>query len=68
LSHKLQGRRKRPWVAAKDDFIIDCFETRTDAEITLSQFVGQKIPPKYNWTFAQVYEGWKAEHYRDLKS
>lgn len=66
--YKLKGNRSRPWVAAQGRLILDYYETRKDAEIALSQFIGQKVPLKYNWTFIQVYEGWKAEHFRDLKS
>lgn len=66
--YKLKGHRRRPWIAEKDGVPIGYFETKSEAEDALNPFVRQKVPVKYNWTFRQVYEGWNAEHFRDLKS
>lgn len=64
--YKLQGRRKRPWVAAKNKVIIGYFETRTAALEALNKLAGRTIDEAYNMTFSQVFEAWKAEHYRDV--
>lgn len=64
--YKLQGRRSRPWVAAKAGLIIGYYEKKSSALDALSQLQGQKISEIYNWTFAQVYEAWKKEHFRDI--
>lgn len=64
--YKLQGRRHRPWVAAKNKIIIGYFETKTSALETLNRLAGQDLDARYNMTFADVFKAWKAEHYRDI--
>jgi len=64
--YKLQGRRKRPWVAAKNKTIIGYYETKTAALEALGKLVGKDITERYNMTFSEVFEEWKVEHYRDL--
>lgn len=64
--YKLQGRRTRPWVAAKDNTIIGYFEKKTAALEALARLQGRSIDEIYNWTFKQVYAAWKDEHFRDI--
>lgn len=64
--YKLQGRRTRPWVAAKDKTIIGYYDKKTAALEALSRLQGRNIGEVYNWTFSQVYEEWKAEHFREI--
>lgn len=64
--YKLQGRRKRPWVAAKNTVIIGYYETKTAALDALSRLAGRSIEERYNMTFAEVFEAWKLEHYKEL--
>lgn len=64
--YKLQGRRKRPWVAAKNKVIIGYFETKTAALDTLSRLAGRSLDERYNMTFSDVFEAWKLEHYKEL--
>lgn len=64
--YKLQGRRTRPWVAAKGKTIIGYFGKKTAALEALARLQGRSIDEVYNWTFSQVYEAWKDEHFRDI--
>lgn len=64
--YKLQGRRTRPWVAAKGKTIIGYFDKKTAALEALARLQGRSIDEIYNWTFKQVYVAWKDEHFRDI--
>lgn len=41
--YKLQGRRKRPWVAAKNKVVIGYYETKTAALEALNRLTGRSI-------------------------
>ena len=64
--YKLQGRRTRPWVAAKGKTIIGNYDKKTAALDALALLQVRSIDEIYNWTFKQVYEAWKDEHFRDI--
>lgn len=64
--YKLAGHRKRPWVAMKNRVIIGYYPTKKDAIETLEQLAGRDINERYNMTFADVYNAWKAEHYQEI--
>lgn len=64
--YKLQGRRRRPWVAAKGKVIIGYYERKTDALEALDHLAGKALTERYNMTFAQVFDEWKGEHYKDI--
>ena len=64
--YKLQGRRRRPWVAAKRRVVLGCYDTKTAAMEALERMAAMDVSEKYNMTFAQVFEAWKEEHYRDI--
>lgn len=64
--YKLSGRRKRPWVAAKNRITIGYCETRTEALLALEHVSGKKLTEQYNMTFKDVFEGWKEEHYKTV--
>ena len=64
--YKLQGRRRRPWVAAKNKTIIGYYETKTAALEAINRLTGRSLDERYNMTFAEVYEAWKAEHYKEI--
>ena len=53
--YKLQGRRTRPWVAAKGKTIIGYYDKKTAALEALARLQGRSIDDIYNWTFKQVY-------------
>ena len=64
--YKLQGRRSRPWVAAKNKVVIGYYERKTDALEALERLSGRSLDERYNMTFQEVYENWKEEHYREI--
>ena len=64
--YKLQGRRKRPWVAAKNKVVIGYYERKTDALEALERLSGKELTERYNMTFAEVFQEWSEEHYKTL--
>lgn len=64
--YKLQGRRSRPWVAAKGKVIVGYYAKKTAALDALARLQGRNIDEIYNWTFSQVYEAWKDVHFREI--
>lgn len=64
--YKLQGRRRRPWAASKNRTIIGYYETKTAALEALNRLTGRSLDERYNMTFADVFEAWKQEHYKEL--
>lgn len=64
--YKLQGRRSRPWVAAKGKVIIGYYAKKTEALEALERLTGKDLTERYNMTFAEVFEDWKAEHYKEI--
>lgn len=65
---KLSGRRRKPWMARKNDIFIGTYETKTEALEALAKHMGKTMPERYNYTFEDVYKEWSAEHFRKLKS
>ena len=64
--YKLSGRRRKPWVAARSHVVIGYYETKTAATEALNKLTGRDISERYNLTFAEVFNEWKKEHYREL--
>ena len=64
--YKLSGRRRKPWAAARAGILIGSYATRTEALEALERTQGTDIGERYNMTFAQVFQLWSAEHYRDI--
>ena len=64
--YRLQGRRSRPWVAAKNKVIVGYYPTKKDAVEALGRLSGQSLTERYNMTFAEVFEAWSAEHYHEV--
>ena len=63
---KLSGNRSKPWVARKSGVCIGTFATRAEAQKALERLTDVDINDKYNMTFRQVYDRWKAEHSREI--
>lgn len=63
---KLSGNRKRPWIARKNDVYIGSYETRAEAQKALDRLTDTTVTEKFNMTFAQVYERWAAEKWREV--
>lgn len=64
--YKLSGRRSRPWAVKKDGVYIGYYATKTAALEALGKLMGATISEKYNWSFAEVYDGWSREHFKDV--
>lgn len=64
--YKLHGRRTRPWVAAKNKVVIGYYSKKTDALEALERLTGKDLNERYNMTFAQVFQEWKTEHYKEI--
>lgn len=64
--YKLSGRRKAPWVAAKNKVVIGYYERKTDALDALERINGKSLTDRYNMTFAEVFDAWKTEHYKEI--
>lgn len=65
-AYKLHGRRKRPWVAAKNKVVIGYYETKTAALEALNRLSGRSLDERYNMTFEDVFMAWKEEHYKTI--
>lgn len=63
---KLSGKRRKPYEARKNGVTLGTFATRAEAEQALARLTDVDLNDKYNLTFAQVYERWKAEHEREI--
>lgn len=66
--YRLSGKRRRPWVAAKGKVVIDYYEKKSDAQDALNALTNKPITDRYNMTFEKIYEAWKAEHFKGMKS
>ena len=64
--YRLQGRRQRPWVAAKNRVIIGYYAKKTEALEALERLSGVDLSERYNMTFSQVFDAWKQEHYQEI--
>lgn len=64
--YKNTGRRRKPWVAVRNKVLIGSFTTKAEALEALGRLVDRDITDKYNMTFADVFQAWREEHYKDL--
>lgn len=63
---KLSGNRTKPWLSRRNGVSIGTYATRTEAQKALERVTDATITEKYNMTFTQVYEAWKAIHWRNI--
>lgn len=64
--YKLQGRRRKPWVAAKNKTIIGYYEKKSEALEALEKLSGKPLSERYNMTFEDIFREWSNEHYRKV--
>lgn len=64
--YRLQGRRSRPWVASKNKIIVGYYAKKSEALDALERLSGKDLTERYNMTFSDVFNEWKAEHYREI--
>lgn len=64
--YKLSGKRRKPWVAAKNKIIIGYFETKTAALEALNAIGTQDLSDWYNITLREIFERWKAQAWQEL--
>ncbi len=60
--YKLSGRRRRPWVAAKNKVIF----SKSAGLEALSKLAGVNPNDRYNMTFEQIFTEWSAEHFKTI--
>lgn len=65
---KLSGNRSKPWMARRNGVCIGTYSTRAAAQKALERITDATITEKYNMTFKQVYEAWKAVHEREIST
>lgn len=67
---RLTGRRKKPWVAliskGGKQIPIGYFDKRTDALNALNAVSPDSISERYNQTIEDIYNDWKALHFKGL--
>lgn len=57
--YRLSGRRRSPWVAAKNKKIIGYFEKRSEALLALSKTQGKSLPEMFNSTVFDILQRWQ---------
>lgn len=65
---KLSGNRAKPWIARRNGVCIGTYATRAEAQKALERVTDATITERYNMTFKQVYEAWKAVHQRKVSA
>lgn len=55
-----------PGVGKERIVVIGYYERKTDALDALERLNGKSLTERYNMTFAEVFEAWKAEHYKEI--
>lgn len=63
---KLSGNRAKPWLARRNGVTVGTYATRTEAQKALERLTDATVNEKYNLTFTEVYEAWKAIHERKV--
>ena len=63
---KLSGHRAKPYLARKNDIPIGTYKTYVEAQRALDKLSEQDVTEKFNLSFAQIYDKWKPEHFREI--
>ena len=72
--YKLQGRRRKPWVAAitsyknniRKTIIIGYYATEKEASLVLAKTDLKNIPTDFNSTLEEIYKAWSRTHFVDI--
>lgn len=64
--YKRSDMKHTPWVAAKNKVVIGYFDTKAAAYEALERLAGKDVDERYNMTFADVYDAWRAEYFGDI--
>ena len=63
---RLSGNRAKPWLARRNGVSIGTYATRSEAQKALERLTDVNVTEKFNMTFQQIYDTWKAEHERTV--
>lgn len=61
-----RGAGESPGRLLKTGPSLGYYETKTAALEALNRLAGRSLDDRYNMTFADVFEAWKLEHYKEL--
>lgn len=61
---KLEGNRKKPWMARRGNILIGTYATRAAAEKALDRLTDIPVTDRFNLTFREIYELWLPVHSR----
>lgn len=64
--YKKSGNRSKPWIVEKNHVTMSTHATYAEAQRALEALQEVDVSEKTNWTFQQVYEAWKPEHFREV--
>lgn len=64
--YKKSGTRDKPWIVEMNHTYVSSHASFAEAQKALEALQDADITPKLNWTFRQVYEAWKPEHFREI--
>ena len=64
--YRKPGNRRKPWIVECNHVYRSSHVSFQEAQKALEAVQDQDVTAKTNWTFSQVYEAWKPEHFREV--